>query len=141
MWILTSPTSWPTRHTRRGLAGASGKTSPSWLSDCSGLGTDASFLAAKAREEIEDNGEQHTEQNRCAQGKVHGHVLAPIRNVSWKLAQRNTGPAQQQQQSAGNHQYQSQPNEQPAQVVHAPILQAAENLSLCRNGASFLEVT
>src|ERR1700722_20187919 len=122
MWILTSPTSWPTRHTRRRLAGASGKTSPSWLSDCSGVGHNDSFLAAKAREEIEDNREQDTEQNRCAQGKVHGHVLAPVRNVSWKFAQRYARSAQQQEQATVNEQHQPEPDEQPAQIIHSFIL-------------------
>ena len=67
-------------------------------------------------------GQQDTQQNRRPQGKVNGKVLAPVGNVARKPAQRESGSPQQQQQAAGDEQHQSQTDEQPAQVVHASIL-------------------
>jgi hypothetical protein len=64
-----------------------------------------SILPPKAGEQVEDQREQNTDQNGRAQGKVHRHVLAPVRNVSGK-------PTEWQPNAGSEQYYRSEQNEE-----------------------------
>jgi hypothetical protein len=80
-----------------------------------------SLLAAEAAEQVDNNRENHTEDQRCGQGKIDGCPLAAIEEIAGQAANGEVGPAKQQEYEASGGQKDTEENKQFAEFGHCLI--------------------
>jgi hypothetical protein len=66
-------------------------------------------LLSYPAQNVKDNRQNDTDNDRCGQGEVEGRVFATIKDVAGQAADRQMGPAQQQEHDS---QHQQQPAEE-----------------------------
>lgn len=75
-------------------------------------------LPVEARQDVEDQREDDAEQDGGPEREVDGGVLAAPGQVAGQTAQRESGPAQQQDDRANGGNEQSEADEKAAEIGH-----------------------
>src|SRR5579871_4615324 len=85
-----------------------------------GMGTKpaVSGLTAQVRQQVEQNRQDDADQDRGAEGKIEGDVLAAMNKVAGQTAERKNEAAGEDQQGSGQRKQKTETEKRFSQVIH-----------------------